>query len=137
MGKLDIQKSIFGADFNSNPEYGFRIARIPLGCSQRLRRMIGRIPKEFVRFVLYPGWINFKNLPVMNLNQQEAFVHLDEQRIALFSGLINAPVFHGRVVHPEQRVINQFPGDWLFFGECSSTQGARCQGRSQQHEFVE
>ena len=133
MGKLDIQKAIFGVEFRANQEYSFRIAGVPFGCSQRLRRMVGWIPKEFVWFVLYLGWVNFKNLPFMNLNQQESFVHLDEQRIALFAGLINAPVFHGRIVDTEQRVIDQFPGDRLVFGECPSAKGADRRGQQQKH----
>jgi len=135
--KLYIEKAIFGANFGANPKNRFRIARIPIGSSQRLRRVIGRIPKEFVRFALHFGWINFKNLPVMNFNQQEAIVHLEEQRIALLTCLINAPLFHGRVVHTEQCVINGLPGGGLGFGECPSARGAHSPDRSQQHYFFE
>jgi VWFA-related protein len=46
--KLNIEKAIFGANLGANPKNGFRIVCIPIGRGQRLRRMIGRVPQEFV-----------------------------------------------------------------------------------------
>ena len=128
MGKLYIEKAIFRGNFSANPKNRFGIARVPIGCSQRLRRMTGRIPKQLVRFVLYFRWVHFKKLPVMNLNQKEAIAYLDEQRIAFRSCLINTPIFHGSVVNPEQSVLDFFPGDVLVFGECRSGRSAHCPG---------
>ena len=131
--KLYIEKAIFGTNFSANPKNRFCITRIPIGCRQRLRRMIGRIPKEVVCFVLYFGWVNFKKLPVMNLNQQEAIAHLEKQRIAFLTCLIDTPDFHWSVINPEQHVIDYLPGDGLVFGECPSARGAHCPDRRQPH----
>jgi len=101
VGKFYIEKAVFAADFSEDPVNGLGIARIPVGGRQRLRRMIGRVPKEFVIFALYLGWVHFKELPVVNFNQQKTIVHLDEQRVTLLTRLVNTPLFHGRIVHAE------------------------------------
>jgi len=109
VGKFYIEGANFALKLDANPKNSFRVADIPIGGAQRLGGMIGWIPKKFIRFVLHLGRINFKHLPLVDLDQHKSLIHLYQQRVALLSCLKNAPDFHGRVIQSQDGIVDFLP----------------------------
>lgn len=118
MRELQIEDAVFSYEPHPQTIGESNVFDQPLGGGEWFGGKSGWIPQEFGAFVLDFGRGQLKDFAFVDLDQQKAIPHLQQQRVTFFILLIDVPIFDGLIVHAEQGLGDRLPGDRLVGGAC-------------------
>ncbi len=114
-GSCRSTSAVFGYEPHAQAIGEAHIFDQPLSGGERFGGESGRIPQEFGAFVLDPGGGQLEDFAFVDLDQQIAIPHCEQQRVTFLIFLVDVPIFDGLIVHAEQGLGDRLPGDRLVF----------------------
>ena len=114
---MQIDHVIFGCEPDVDAIGKSDVTNDPVGGGEGFGGKIGGVPEEFGALVLDPGGGELENSPFVDLDQQEAIAHLEQQGVAFLVLQVDVPIFDRLIVDAQQGLLDGLPSDGFVGGK--------------------